>query len=68
MCARLGIEPVAEGVEREAEAEELRRLRCGLAQGFYFARPSSPEKIASLLVDSPAAVALPGPGGAKVPG
>ena len=68
MCARLGIEPVAEGVEREAEAEELRRLHCGLAQGFYFERPSSAEKIASVLAESPAVVAVPGPGGAAVAG
>jgi diguanylate cyclase (GGDEF)-like protein/PAS domain S-box-containing protein len=70
MCSRLGIEPVAEGVEREAEAKELRRLHCGLAQGFYFERPISPERIAELLALPPGAVDLgsPGPNRARILG
>ncbi len=68
MCSRLGIEPIAEGVEREAEAIELRRLRCGLAQGFYFERPIAPEEIAKLLALPAGAVdpGVPGANGARL--
>ena len=37
----LGLEAVAEGVETAEQLERLRSLGCGLAQGFYFQRPSS---------------------------
>jgi diguanylate cyclase (GGDEF)-like protein/PAS domain S-box-containing protein len=49
MSARLGIEPVAEGVERAADAAALRALGCELAQGFYFSRPVAPERIAEFI-------------------
>jgi diguanylate cyclase (GGDEF)-like protein len=35
----LGLTVVAEGVETEHEAAELRRFGCDAAQGYYFARP-----------------------------
>jgi EAL domain-containing protein (putative c-di-GMP-specific phosphodiesterase class I) len=37
--ANLGLEVVAEGVETEDVAEQLRSLGCGIAQGYHFARP-----------------------------
>ena len=37
---------VAEGVESEDQLAQLRELGCDYAQGFWFARPSPPEKIA----------------------
>nr|MBA2440360.1 GGDEF domain-containing protein [Thermoleophilaceae bacterium] len=41
----LGITVVAEGVEREDQAAELRELGCGLVQGFWFGRPTEPENL-----------------------
>jgi EAL domain-containing protein (putative c-di-GMP-specific phosphodiesterase class I) len=38
MCD-LGIEVIAEGIERGEEAETCRQLGCSLGQGYYFGRP-----------------------------
>ena len=35
----LGLRVVAEGIEEEEDAEELRRLGCTIGQGFLYARP-----------------------------
>ena len=39
LAQELGFAPVAEGVETEAQLQELRQLDCKMAQGFLFARP-----------------------------
>ena len=39
LASSLGMEVVAEGVERPEQLERLRRLECSHAQGFFFARP-----------------------------
>ncbi|MEP7112291.1 MAG: EAL domain-containing protein [Ilumatobacteraceae bacterium] len=39
LAHELGFAPIAEGVENEAQLDELRRLECKMAQGFLFARP-----------------------------
>jgi diguanylate cyclase (GGDEF)-like protein/PAS domain S-box-containing protein len=36
----LGMEIVAEGVETAAQLDEVKRLGCDMAQGYYFARPA----------------------------
>jgi EAL domain-containing protein (putative c-di-GMP-specific phosphodiesterase class I) len=42
----LGLAIVAEGVERETEVVILRELGCHFGQGYYFARPLSPDAFA----------------------
>ncbi len=49
----LGLEAVAEGVETADQLDELRRLGCDQAQGFYFARPASGNDVEELLVTQP---------------
>ncbi|MGQ0521014.1 MAG: putative bifunctional diguanylate cyclase/phosphodiesterase [Actinomycetota bacterium] len=49
LAQTLGIETVAEGVERPSQAAELARLGCGMAQGYHFARPLAAEGIDALL-------------------
>jgi EAL domain-containing protein (putative c-di-GMP-specific phosphodiesterase class I)/ActR/RegA family two-component response regulator len=39
MCRELGMSVVAEGIETEAERDELERAGCDLMQGFLFAEP-----------------------------
>jgi diguanylate cyclase (GGDEF)-like protein/PAS domain S-box-containing protein len=40
----LGIEVVAEGIETLQQADYLRKLHCGLGQGYLFSRPVDEEK------------------------
>ncbi|MEN4527544.1 EAL domain-containing protein [Pantoea agglomerans] len=44
LCLELGLEVVAEGVEKEEQAEWLRASGCGLLQGFLFGRPGPHRK------------------------
>jgi EAL domain-containing protein (putative c-di-GMP-specific phosphodiesterase class I) len=46
MVRDFGISPLAEGIEKDAEAETCREIGFELAQGFHFGRPS-PELPAS---------------------
>ncbi len=41
MADKLGIEAIAEGVETESQADELRALGCNYLQGFLLSRPMS---------------------------
>ena len=49
MGAALGVTVVAEGVEAEGQASQLRALGCELAQGYLFAQPLPAEQAAELL-------------------
>lgn len=46
LCAELGIEVIAEGVETAGERDMLVSLGCDLLQGFLFARPGKPFPLA----------------------
>jgi diguanylate cyclase (GGDEF)-like protein/PAS domain S-box-containing protein len=58
---RLGLAVVAEGVETAEQLAALRRMRCGLAQGYLFARPQPAAAVTRWLADRQADSALPRP-------
>jgi EAL domain-containing protein (putative c-di-GMP-specific phosphodiesterase class I) len=39
LAETLNIDVIAEGIEREGQAAELRALHCQLGQGFHYSRP-----------------------------
>jgi len=45
----LGLEMVAEGIERDSQYDMLRQSPCALGQGFFFGRPQPADVIAGLL-------------------
>ena len=47
----LGLVVVAEGIERQEQAIELRRLDCNLGQGYYFTRPLAAATIEPMILD-----------------
>jgi diguanylate cyclase (GGDEF)-like protein/PAS domain S-box-containing protein len=49
LAGELGLGTVAEGVERPEQVEELRALRCSMAQGFLFAPALTPGEVDTLL-------------------
>jgi EAL domain-containing protein (putative c-di-GMP-specific phosphodiesterase class I) len=53
MAHTLGILVVAEGVETEEQAIEVRRLGCDRGQGYHFSRPLPPQDVLRLLTESP---------------
>lgn len=48
MAHALGMMVVAEGVETEAQRQELTAIGCDAAQGYLFARPLTPEALVAL--------------------
>ncbi|MGD0430128.1 MAG: EAL domain-containing protein [Acetobacteraceae bacterium] len=49
MCTDLGFDVVAEGVETEAQLQELRQLGCREIQGFLLGGPLRPERVEEFL-------------------
>jgi diguanylate cyclase (GGDEF)-like protein/PAS domain S-box-containing protein len=56
LAERLGLEVIAEGIERAEQLAVIRSLRCGYVQGFLLARPADSEKTAAILEDGLAVV------------
>jgi diguanylate cyclase (GGDEF)-like protein/PAS domain S-box-containing protein len=53
MASALGLDTIAEGVETRTQLEELVRLGCRSAQGYYFARPEPRQALDALLATRP---------------
>jgi diguanylate cyclase (GGDEF)-like protein/PAS domain S-box-containing protein len=51
LAKNLRLDVVAEGVETAEQAQELRKLDCKYAQGFYFSKPLSREDAEALLAE-----------------
>jgi diguanylate cyclase (GGDEF)-like protein/PAS domain S-box-containing protein len=51
LARSLGVEVIAEGVETEAQLNQLLALGCGLAQGYLFSRPADREAARALLAE-----------------
>lgn len=51
LAAKLGMRTVAEGVETQAQLDQLRRTRCDAVQGFLLAHPMSANMVATMLAD-----------------
>ncbi|MBV9473475.1 MAG: EAL domain-containing protein [Solirubrobacterales bacterium] len=62
----LGLVVVAEGVETEAQLEQLRELGCDVAQGYAIGRPVSEEQLDALLTAQDAATRDPDPHARRV--
>jgi diguanylate cyclase (GGDEF)-like protein len=45
LCENLQLDCVVEGVETEGQVKALRELGCTIMQGYFFAKPTSPNKI-----------------------
>ncbi|MDR6789979.1 diguanylate cyclase (GGDEF)-like protein [Sphingomonas sp. BE138] len=49
LAAKLGMRTVAEGVETQAQLDQLRRTRCDAVQGYLLARPMTRDALSALL-------------------
>jgi diguanylate cyclase (GGDEF)-like protein len=56
LAGTLGLVTIAEGVEREEQAEALRKMGCNLAQGFLFCHPEPPAVLEHTLFATPTRV------------
>jgi diguanylate cyclase (GGDEF)-like protein len=60
LAESLGMEVVAEGIEKKEQLVELQSLDCDYGQGFYFSPPVDPESLAELIRQSEAGRDLSG--------
>jgi len=51
LAKNLQLDVIAEGVETAEQAQELRKLNCKYAQGYYFSGPISADEAGALLVE-----------------
>lgn len=51
LAKNLRLDVIAEGVETAEQVQELKKLECKYAQGYYFSKPLSAEEAGSLLVE-----------------
>jgi diguanylate cyclase (GGDEF)-like protein/PAS domain S-box-containing protein len=51
LAKNLRLDVIAEGVETAEQAQELRKLNCKYAQGYYFSGPISAEEAGAMLVE-----------------
>ena len=49
LAAEMGMGVIAEGVETKEQADILRGMKCGEAQGYYYAKPLPPPAAEALL-------------------
>ena len=54
LAHNLGMETIAEGVERPEQVTALQRLRCAHAQGYHFSPPITAPEMEELLRDQAA--------------
>jgi diguanylate cyclase (GGDEF)-like protein/PAS domain S-box-containing protein len=52
LAEKLGMEVVAEGIERKEQLLELQSLHCDYGQGYYFSPPVEPKALADLIRQS----------------
>ena len=52
MAKKLSMTTVAEGVEEESQAKQLREMGCDIAQGYFYAKPMSADDFERLLKNS----------------
>ena len=58
LAAKLGMRTVAEGVETQAQLDQLRRTQCDAVQGYLLARPMPANMVTTMLAGGPAGEAL----------
>ena len=58
LAHNLGMDAIAEGVEQEAQLEQLKTLNCEYAQGYLFAKPMTAKAIESILQNHVASTCL----------
>jgi EAL domain-containing protein (putative c-di-GMP-specific phosphodiesterase class I) len=59
LAQQLGLKTVAEGVETEQQLEQLAEIGCELVQGFFLARPLTPQAVCALLREQQTRMSFP---------